>query len=44
MGHSTITMSMRYMHLAPGGGRELIGLLDSDRAKPVQNKIAERGK
>jgi integrase len=44
MGHSTITMTMRYMHLAPGGGRELIGVLDTCRAKPVQNELAERGK
>jgi site-specific recombinase XerC len=38
MGHSTITMTMRYMHLASGGGRELIGVLDNCRAKPVQNE------
>ncbi len=28
MGHATITMTMRYAHLAPGGGAELIGVLD----------------
>ena len=28
LGHSTITMTMRYSHLAPGAGKELIGLLD----------------
>jgi len=28
LGHSTITMTMRYSHLAPGGGTELIGVLD----------------
>jgi hypothetical protein len=43
MGHSTITMTMRYMHLAPGGGQELIRVLDG-RAKTVQNQIGEIGK
>ena len=28
MGHSTLTMAMRYAHLAPGGGREFIEALD----------------
>lgn len=28
MGHSTITMTMRYAHLAPGGGREHLAALD----------------
>jgi integrase len=27
MGHSTIMMTMRYAHLAPGGGREFLALL-----------------
>jgi site-specific recombinase XerD len=44
LGHSTITMTMRYMHLAPGGGRELIGVLDSCRANGVQNGIGKIGK
>ena len=29
LGHSTITMTMRYAHLAPGGGADLIRALDS---------------
>jgi integrase len=28
LGHSTITMTMRYAHLAPGGGREFLAALD----------------
>jgi integrase len=37
MGHSTIAVTMRYMHLTPGGGREFIGALEADdRAKLVQ--------
>jgi integrase len=28
LGHSTITMTMRYAHLAPGGGREFLSALD----------------
>jgi integrase len=28
LGHSTITMTMRYSHLAPGGGREHLVALD----------------
>ena len=29
VGHSTITMTMRYAHLAPGGGANLIRALES---------------
>jgi integrase len=28
LGHSTILMTMRYSHLAPGGGREFLSALD----------------
>ena len=28
MVHSTMTMTLRYSHLAPGGGREFIEALD----------------
>ena len=28
LGHSTIAMTMRYSHLAPGSGKELIGALE----------------
>jgi hypothetical protein len=30
MGHSTIAVTMRYMHLAPGGGREFSDALEAD--------------
>jgi integrase len=30
LGHSTITMTMRYAHLAPGGGREYLAALDGE--------------
>ena len=38
MGHATITMTMRYAHLAPGSGSDLIRALDAHAvAKPRQN-------
>lgn len=37
MGHSTILMTMRYAHLAPGGGREFLAALDA----PVSGKKVE---
>jgi integrase len=30
VGHSTLSMTLRYMHLAPSAHREAIGLLDFD--------------
>jgi hypothetical protein len=33
LGHSTITMTMRYAHLAPGGGREYLAALDANHGK-----------
>jgi integrase len=37
MGHSTITMTMRYAHLAPGSGADVIRRLDANSvAKPWQ--------
>ncbi len=33
MGHSTIAMTMRYAHLAPGGAAGYIAVLDGDAAK-----------
>ncbi len=39
MGHATITMTMRYAHLAPGSGSDLIRALDASAvAKPWQNR------
>ena len=32
LGHSTITMTMRYAHLAPGSGAEFISVLESPAA------------
>jgi integrase len=29
LGHSSIVMTMRYSHLAPGGGREFLSALDA---------------
>jgi hypothetical protein len=45
MGHSTITMTMRYMHLAPEAGRELIGVLSRERqvAKTPTNRATPGG-
>jgi len=43
LGHSTILMTMRYSHLAPGGGREYLAALDAPgqlaaaTASPVQS-------
>lgn len=33
LGHSSITMTMRYSHLAPGGGREFMAALDGEVAQ-----------
>lgn len=38
MGHSTITMTMRYAHLAPGGGDELIKALELGPWQPRANE------
>jgi site-specific recombinase XerD len=37
MGHSTIAMTMRYSHLAPGGGADLIQTLDAAYEPTTQN-------
>jgi site-specific recombinase XerD len=44
LGHSTITMTMRYAHLAPGSGAELIQALESAPAvaKAWQTKLADQ--
>jgi site-specific recombinase XerD len=33
LGHSTIMMTMRYSHLAPGGGREFLSALDGENLR-----------
>jgi site-specific recombinase XerD len=35
LGHSSITMTMRYAHLAPGGGREFMAALDGGERQSV---------
>ncbi len=39
LGHSTIAMTMRYAHLAPGNGSELISVLDAPLRKPDANAV-----
>ncbi len=36
MGHATITMTMRYSHLAPGGGREFLAALEATTGSTVR--------
>jgi integrase len=49
LGHSSITMTMRYAHLAPGGGREFLAALDGSLpsvpsdAAPVTLAASHRG-
>jgi site-specific recombinase XerD len=40
LGHSTIHMTMRYSHLAPNSGAELIGVLDHQAATLRGNDVA----
>jgi integrase len=40
MGHTTILMTMRYSHLAPGGGREHLSALDAPTAAPARKDSA----
>jgi site-specific recombinase XerC len=46
LGHSSIVTTQRYIHLAPGGGRDLIGALDTAafRANQVQTDPATKHK
>jgi hypothetical protein len=37
-GHTTMTVTMRYMHLAPSTLRDAIGLLNQKTCKPGANK------
>ena len=41
MGHSTILMTMRYAHLAPGGGRKYLAALEPGAAQPTGKGAAE---
>jgi integrase len=38
LGHSTIAMTMRYAHLAPGHGADLIGVLEAPLRQPDGNR------
>lgn len=40
LGHSTITMTMRYAHLAPGGGANLIAALDNPSTSSNSSAVA----
>ena len=42
LGHSTIIMTMRYSHLAPGGDADLIGVLDNPSVRRHGNNAATR--
>jgi hypothetical protein len=41
VGHSTLTMTLRYMHLAPSALTEAIGLLNS--GQPVRSAFDRSG-
>jgi integrase len=41
MGHTTILMTMRYSHLAPGGGREHLSALDAPSTHARKDSAAE---
>jgi hypothetical protein len=41
LGHSTITMTMRYAHLAPGDGAEAIRALDAMGTAQGSRKAAD---
>jgi len=43
LGHSTITMTMRYSHLSPGGNAKLIAALDGLGDPPWQQRANETG-
>jgi len=42
LGHSTIIMTMRYAHLAPGGGREYLAALDANHGNRGRCSAQER--
>ncbi len=42
LGHSTITMTMRYAHLAPGEGHALIHVLDGASGNLTATRDEER--
>jgi integrase len=41
LGHSTLGMTMRYSHLAPGGGREHLAALEPESTKAIRRPRAE---
>jgi len=43
MGHSTIMMTMRYAHLAPDGGRDLIAVLDGQNSEKSGLTMVRQG-
>jgi integrase len=42
LGHGTITMTMRYAHLAPGGNSALIGVLDGPGAERLWQQLGNK--
>jgi len=44
LGHSTIMMTMRYSHLAPGGGREFLAALDGSHGNLTATQKTEIAK
>jgi integrase len=43
LGHSTITMTMRYSHVSPGGNAKLIAALDGLSDPPLATACHETG-
>jgi integrase len=44
LGHSSLTMVLRYAHLAPGGGREYLAALDVPAETPSESASQSSGK
>jgi site-specific recombinase XerD len=42
LGHATLTMTLRYSHLAPGGGREYLAALDIPEASESASKSSSK--
>lgn len=41
LGHSSIQMTMRYAHLAPGGNLHLVSVLDGAKSPPIGKPVAK---